>query len=186
MARRDRTAERARAAGAEVIVARRQPRQGTRGPHRPRAGVRGRVHARAAARRRHAASARGGRALLERGRRAAPTSSSAQRRFERDEMPPSRYHANRIGSRVLSWFVGMPVERHAVRLPRVPRRRAQAAAAERDRYEIETEMLIKVRRRGGRVGDRAGHRRLRRAAEQAAAGARHDAHLFSGGVLSVP
>ena len=45
-----------------------------------------------------------------------------ERRFERDGMPASRYHANRIGSRALSWFVGVPLRGHAVRLPRVPRR----------------------------------------------------------------
>ena len=33
-----------------------------------------------------------------------------QRRFDRSRMPASRYHANRIGSRVLSWFVGVPVQ----------------------------------------------------------------------------
>ena len=52
-----------------------------------------------------------------------------ERRFERERMPASRYHANRIGSRVLSWFVGVPVRGHAVRLPRLSRRRAAARCA---------------------------------------------------------
>ena len=43
-----------------------------------------------------------------------------ERRFDREAMPASRYHANRIGSRVLSWFVGMPLSGHAVRVPGVP------------------------------------------------------------------
>ena len=53
-------------------------------------------------------------------------------------------------------------------------------------YEIETEMLIKVRRRGGRVASvpvtavYAGQRSKLRPVP------RHDAHLFSGGVLSIP
>ena len=37
-------------------------------------------------------------------------SCSASGASERDSMPASRYHANRIGSRVLSWFVGVPVQ----------------------------------------------------------------------------
>ena len=42
-----------------------------------------------------------------------------ERRFDRRAMPASRYHANRIGSRVLSWFVGVPVRdtHHSVRVP---------------------------------------------------------------------
>ena len=106
----DRTAERARAAGAEVIVAPRQPRQGTRGPHRARAGARGEFHARAAARRRHAASARGGRGARSPGGSRGADVVLGERQIHPDEMPASRYHANRIGSRVLSWFVGVPVE----------------------------------------------------------------------------
>jgi glycosyltransferase involved in cell wall biosynthesis len=74
-----------------------------------------------------------------------------QRRFERDRMPASRYHANRIGSRVLSWFVGVPVEdtQCGFRVFRVDALRPLHLNA--TKYEIETEMLIKVRRRGGRV-----------------------------------
>jgi glycosyltransferase involved in cell wall biosynthesis len=74
-----------------------------------------------------------------------------QRRFDRDRMPPSRYHANRIGSRVLSWFVGVPVEdtQCGFRVFRVDALRPLRLNA--TKYEIETEMLVKVRRRGGRV-----------------------------------
>ena len=66
-------------------------------------------------------------------------------------MPASRYHANRIGSRVLSWFVGVPVRDtqcgfRVFRVDALRRLRLRATG-----YEIETEMLVKVRRRGGRV-----------------------------------
>jgi glycosyltransferase involved in cell wall biosynthesis len=74
-----------------------------------------------------------------------------ERRFERTRMPASRYHANRIGSRVLSWFVGLPVPDtqcgfRVFRVDTLRRLRLRATG-----YEIETEMLVKVRRRGGRV-----------------------------------
>ena len=74
-----------------------------------------------------------------------------QRRFERDRMPASRYHANRVGSRVLSWFVGIPVRdtQCGFRVFRVDALRGLRLRA--TGYEIETEMLVKVRRRGGRV-----------------------------------
>jgi len=74
-----------------------------------------------------------------------------ERRFERARMPASRYHANRIGSRVLSWFVGTPVRdtQCGFRVFRVDALRPLRLRA--SGYEIETEMLVKVRRRGGRV-----------------------------------
>ena len=74
-----------------------------------------------------------------------------ERRFERTRMPASRYHANRIGSRVLSWFVGIPVHdtQCGFRVFRVDALRPLRLRA--TGYEIETEMLVKVRRRGGRV-----------------------------------
>jgi glycosyltransferase involved in cell wall biosynthesis len=73
------------------------------------------------------------------------------RRFQRDRMPASRYHANRVGSRVLSWFVGVPVEdtQCGFRVFRVDALRPLRLTA--TGYEVETEMLVKVRRRGGRV-----------------------------------
>jgi glycosyltransferase involved in cell wall biosynthesis len=73
------------------------------------------------------------------------------RRFERDAMPASRYHANVIGSRALSSFVGVPVEdtQCGYRLFRVDMlRRMQLRATG---YDIETEMLIKVGRLRGRI-----------------------------------
>jgi glycosyltransferase involved in cell wall biosynthesis len=74
-----------------------------------------------------------------------------ERRFERDRMPASRYYANRIGSRVLSWFVGIPVRdtQCGFRVFRVDALRPLRLTA--TGYEIETEMLVKVGRRGGRI-----------------------------------
>ena len=74
-----------------------------------------------------------------------------QRRFNRSRMPALRYHANRTGSRVLSWFVGAPVEdtQCGFRVFRLDALRPLRLSA--SGYEIETEMLVKVRRRGGRI-----------------------------------
>ena len=90
-------------------------------------------------------------ALLAEAERSGAAVVLGERRFERDRMPASRYHANRIGSRVLSWFVGVPVRdtQCGFRVFRVDALRPlQLTAAG---YEIETEMLVKVRRRGGAV-----------------------------------
>jgi glycosyltransferase involved in cell wall biosynthesis len=76
---------------------------------------------------------------------------AGERRFDRARMPAARYHANRIGSRALSWFVGVPVHdtQCGFRVFRVDALRPLTLTA--TGYEIETEMLIKVCRRGGRV-----------------------------------
>ena len=73
------------------------------------------------------------------------------RRFERDEMPASRYHANVIGSRALSSFVGVPLEDtqcgyRVFRADMLRRMKLRATG-----YDIETEMLIKVGRLGGKI-----------------------------------
>ncbi len=74
-----------------------------------------------------------------------------ERRFERSRMPASRYHANRIGSRALSWFIGIRVRdtQCGFRVFRVDALRPLQLRA--TGYEVETEMLVKVRRRGGRI-----------------------------------
>lgn len=74
-----------------------------------------------------------------------------ERQFDRSRMPAARYHANRLGSRALSWFVGVPIQdtQCGFRVFRVDAIRTLALTA--TGYEIETEMLIKVRRRGGQV-----------------------------------
>ena len=74
-----------------------------------------------------------------------------ERRFNREDMPASRYHANRIGSRVLGWFIGAPVvdTQCGFRVFKVEALRRITLSARG--YEIETEMLVKVRRNGARL-----------------------------------
>lgn len=74
-----------------------------------------------------------------------------ERQFVREGMPASRYHTNRIGSRALSSFVGVPIAdtQCGFRVFKADALRALRFKARG--YEIETEMLVKVRRRGGTV-----------------------------------
>jgi len=74
-----------------------------------------------------------------------------ERRFDRRAMPASRYYANRIGSRALSWFIGVAVHdtQCGYRLFRIEALRNLPLKARG--YDIETEMLVKLRRRGGRI-----------------------------------
>jgi glycosyltransferase involved in cell wall biosynthesis len=73
------------------------------------------------------------------------------RRFERDTMPASRYHATVLGSRALSSFVGAALEetQGGYRLTRIDIVRKMHLRA--TGYDNETEMLIKVGRLGGRI-----------------------------------
>ncbi len=148
---RDGTAERARAAGADVIV-----HDGNRGKgHAVRSGLR-RVFEQDFT---HVLLLDGdmqhlpaeAAALLAEAARTGAEAVLGERRFERDRMPAARYHANRIGSRVLSWFVGVPLRdtQCGFRVFRVDALRPLRLTARG--YEIETEMLVKVRRRGGRL-----------------------------------
>jgi len=74
-----------------------------------------------------------------------------ERQFSRDAMPASRYHTNLIGSWALSSFVGVPIRdtQCGFRVFKVDVLRGLRLRA--TSYDIETEMLIKLRRRGGRV-----------------------------------
>jgi glycosyltransferase involved in cell wall biosynthesis len=74
-----------------------------------------------------------------------------ERQFDAGSMPASRYHTNRIGSRALSSFVGIAVDdtQCGFRLFRADTLRRMRLGARG--YDIETEMLIKLRRLGGRV-----------------------------------
>jgi glycosyltransferase involved in cell wall biosynthesis len=74
-----------------------------------------------------------------------------ERRFNRGAMPASRYYANRMGSRALSWFIGVAVQdtQCGYRLFRADALRNLRLRARG--YDIETEMLVKLRRRGGRI-----------------------------------
>jgi glycosyltransferase involved in cell wall biosynthesis len=147
----DETAERARAAGADVIVHETNRGKG----HAVRAGL-----ARAFESDvthvllldgdlQHLPEEAAG--LLAEAERTGADAVLGERKFERDRMPASRYHANRIGSRVLSWFVGLPVQdtQCGFRVFRVDALRPMRLTA--TGYEIETEMLVKIRRRGGRI-----------------------------------
>jgi glycosyltransferase involved in cell wall biosynthesis len=74
-----------------------------------------------------------------------------ERRFDREAMPASRYQANRLGSRVLSWFVGSRFQDTQCGY-RVVRLAALDGIALRARgYDIETEILVKLARRGARM-----------------------------------
>ena len=147
----DGTAERARAAGADVVV-----HDGNRGKgHAVRTGLARVLEGEFT----HVLLLDGdmqhlpweARSLLAEADRGGAEVVLGERRFRRESMPASRYHANRIGSRVLSWFVGVPVQdtQCGFRVFRVDALRRLPLTA--SGYEIETEMLVKVRRRGGRV-----------------------------------
>ena len=74
-----------------------------------------------------------------------------ERQFDRATMPVSRYYANRYGSAALSSFTGVPLQdtQCGYRLFRADilrRLRLRATG-----YDIETEMLVKVSRLGGRI-----------------------------------
>ena len=74
-----------------------------------------------------------------------------ERRFGREEMPAARYHANRWGSRALSSFLGVPLRDTQCGF-RVVRLAALRELPLRARgYDIETEMLVKLWRRGARI-----------------------------------
>ena len=74
-----------------------------------------------------------------------------ERQFERQAMPPSRYYANLYGSLALSSFTGIPLRDtqcgfRLFRFDILRRLRLRSVG-----YDIETEMLIKVSRLGGRI-----------------------------------
>ena len=89
--------------------------------------------------------------LLDAAQRTGADLVLGEREFSREGMPAARYHANRIGSRVLSWFVGAPVQdtQCGFRVCRLDALRGLPLRARG--YEIETEMLVKLRRRGARL-----------------------------------
>jgi glycosyltransferase involved in cell wall biosynthesis len=74
-----------------------------------------------------------------------------ERQFRRDAMPASRYYANLYGSAALSTFTGVPLRDtqcgyRLLRTAMLRRLRLRATG-----YDIETEILIKVSRLGGRI-----------------------------------
>jgi glycosyltransferase involved in cell wall biosynthesis len=74
-----------------------------------------------------------------------------ERTFERGAMPLSRYYANRLGSRVLSWFVGVRLDdtQSGFRVFRTDLLKRMTLRA--TGYEIETEMLVKAGRLGATI-----------------------------------
>jgi glycosyltransferase involved in cell wall biosynthesis len=74
-----------------------------------------------------------------------------ERRFDRGAMPASRYHANRIGSLALSRFLGVAIRdtQCGFRLFKADVLRSLRLTARG--YDIETEMLVKLKRRGGLI-----------------------------------
>ncbi len=74
-----------------------------------------------------------------------------QRHFDRAAMPASRYYANLCGSRARSSFMGVPLgdTQCGYRLFRTETLRQMKLRA--TGYDIETEMLVKVGRLGGRI-----------------------------------
>src|SRR5262249_40102018 len=71
-----------------------------------------------------------------------------ERVFDKSKMPRSRYYSNVIGSRALSGFIGSEIRdsQSGFRLIRCDVLRGMPLTA--TGYEIETEMLIKLARRG--------------------------------------
>lgn len=74
-----------------------------------------------------------------------------ERRFDKAQMPSSRYYSNVIGSWALSGFIGAPIgdSQSGFRLIRCDALRDMPLTA--TGYEVETEMLIRLARRGARM-----------------------------------
>lgn len=75
----------------------------------------------------------------------------AERVFEKDNMPRSRYYANTIGSRVMSKLTATRIRdsQSGFRLIKSELLRPLSLTARR--YEIEAEILVKLVRRGARI-----------------------------------
>ncbi len=89
--------------------------------------------------------------LIEAARASGADLIIGERQFDRTTMPAARYHANRVGSLALSWFVGVPVGDTQCGFRLFAARALRGLPLRASGYEIETEMLVKVRRRGGTV-----------------------------------
>ena len=85
--------------------------------------------------------------LLSAGERAGYDLVIAERAFVKGAMPTARFYSNRIGSRILSQFIGLEIadSQSGFRLVRSECLRALRLTS--TGYEIETEMLIKLARR---------------------------------------
>lgn len=97
--------------------------------------------------------------LIARARQGAGDFVIGEREFRKGSMPASRYYSNVVGSAILSRFIGAPVmdSQSGFRLIRASLLRQLRLTG--TRYEIETEMLIKLVRLGATL-DRVTVRRL--------------------------
>lgn len=89
--------------------------------------------------------------LIEAGRATGAALVVGERAFQRDAMPASRYWANILGSRALASLLGVPLSdtQSGFRLLALD---AVATLGLCGRgYEIETEMIVKLRRRRARI-----------------------------------
>jgi len=86
--------------------------------------------------------------LLEAAERTGCDFVIAERAFTKGQMPTARFYSNRIGSRILSSFIGTEVadSQSGFRLIGADRLRRLTLTA--TGYEVETEMLIKLTRGG--------------------------------------
>lgn len=75
-----------------------------------------------------------------------------ERAFRKGSMPTARYYSNRIGSRILSGLIGLPVSDSQSGFRLIAAGRLRGLTLRATGYEIETEMLIKLARRGASVG----------------------------------
>jgi glycosyltransferase involved in cell wall biosynthesis len=89
--------------------------------------------------------------LLDRARTGAGDFVIGERVFDKATMPRSRYYSNTIGSRALSWFIGAPVRDTQSGFRLIRTSLLKGVSLEARGYEIETEMLIKLARRGARI-----------------------------------
>ena len=74
-----------------------------------------------------------------------------ERRFDRLAMPASRFHANRIGSLALSRFMGVAIRDTQCGFLLFKADALRGLRLRARGYDIETEMLVKLKRRGGRI-----------------------------------
>jgi len=74
-----------------------------------------------------------------------------ERQFDRRTMPASRYYANLVGSAILSSFVGTTVRDTQCGFRVFTADALRGLTLVGNGYEIETEMLVKLRRLGGRI-----------------------------------
>lgn len=89
--------------------------------------------------------------LIETAERTGADLVIGERQFDRAAMPAARYYANWIGSAILSRFVGTTVRDTQCGFRLFAKGILGDLTLVGNGYEIETEMLVKVRRRGGRI-----------------------------------